>query len=100
MNVKQRIAYFNILQMFKCIHGNAPNYLCNQIIMACEISERNTRFTDFNNVYVPFPRKAVFKGSFIYTASILWNSMPNILKECNVLSSFKILLRNYIFTSF
>ena len=33
MSVKQRYEYFYLLLMFKCIHGLAPNYLCNHIIM-------------------------------------------------------------------
>ena len=44
------------------------DYKFNQIIMSYEVSERYTRF---NNVYVMFPRKEVFKNYFMYRASRL-----------------------------
>ena len=71
MNVNQRAVYFNLVLMFKCMHGLAPEYLCNQIVLSCEVSDRETRFNDFNNIYVPFPRKNILKSSFIYHASHL-----------------------------
>jgi hypothetical protein len=100
MNVKQRAVYFNLVLMFKCIHGLAPEYLVNQIVMACEVADRSTRFNDFNNVYVPFPRKDVFKSSFIYNSSHLWNDMPNDLKDLTSLSDFKMSIKKYVFTCF
>ena len=100
MNVKQRAVYFNLILMFKCIHGLAPEYLSSQIIMACEVADRSTRFNNYNNVYVPFPRKDIFKSSFIYNSSHLWNEMPNDLKEITCLHAFKLSLKKYIFTCF
>ena len=100
MNVKQRAAYFNLLLMFKCIHGLAPEYLCNQVTMSVDISERNTRSVNYNNVHVPFPRKTIFKSSFVYNGSVLWNNMPNFLKECSTILSFKKFLKEYIFSTF
>ena len=100
MNVKQRFIYFSLVQMFKCIHGLAPDYLCDQVLMACEVNDRSTRFCDFNNVYVPFPRKELLKKTFIYNAGCLWNKMPNHLKEISDLSVFKNALRCYVFMSF
>ena len=48
MNNKQIFQYLNILLIFKCIHGHAPQYLCNNITMECEIALRNTRFDSMN----------------------------------------------------
>ena len=44
MNVKQRFQYFNIILIFKCIHGLAPQYLCNNITIACEIALNMFKF--------------------------------------------------------
>ena len=33
MNVHERRDYFMSILMFKCIHGLAPDYLCNELIM-------------------------------------------------------------------
>ena len=93
MNVKQSSVYFNLILMFTCIHG-----LSSQIIMACEVADRSTCFNNYNNVYVPFPRKDIFTTSFIYNCSHLWNEMHNDLKEITCLYAFKLSLKKYIFT--
>ena len=54
MNVKQRWDYFMSLVMFKSILGIAPDYLCNEITMAVEISDRLTRHVHENDVLIPF----------------------------------------------
>ena len=100
MNVKQRAMYFDLLLMFKCIHGLAPDYLCNQVVMACEVAEASTRFHDYDNVYTPFPRKELLKTSFMYNSSHLWNSMPNDLKLLTSLPGFKVALRKHVLTCF
>ena len=100
MNVYQRVVYFNLILMFKCIYGLAPDYLSNQIIMSNEVSERYTRFNGLNNVYIPFPRRDDFKNSFLYRAGRLWNNMPNNFKEIMSLFTFKLHLKHYVFTNF
>ena len=100
MNVKQRAMYFDLILLFKCIHGLAPDYLSNQVIMACEITDASTRSHDFDNVYIPFPRKELLKTSFMYNSSHLWNHMPNDLKLLTTLSGFKVALRKYVLTCF
>ena len=52
MTVRQRITYFTVSQMFKCIHGLAPQYLCNGIVMECEANARFTRSLQSNNVHI------------------------------------------------
>ena len=100
MNISQRIAYLSLILMFKCIHSLAPDYLCNEIVMAIEISERQTRFNDANNVYLPFTRKEFVKNSFLHKAGSMWNNLPNDFKNISSLSSFKLHLRNYVLTKF
>ena len=50
MNVHQRRDYF----MSICIHGLAPDYLCNEITMQNEISERPNRSLSSFKVHVPY----------------------------------------------
>ena len=64
------------------------------------LNGRETRFNDFNNIYVPFPRKNILKSSFMYHASHLWNDMPNDFKDISTLPVFKGLLKKYVFTMF
>ena len=53
MNVRQRRDYFMSLLVFKCVHGLAPNYLSNEIIMEIEVSERTRRNINENDVFIP-----------------------------------------------
>ena len=75
--------------MFKCIHDLAPSYLSNQIIMACEVHDRNTRLTNSMDVYVPEAKTDMYKQSFQYNGAIVWNSLPVHIKNCTSLSMFK-----------
>ena len=54
MCVTQRRDYFMSILMYKSIHGMAPAYLCNEITLHSEITERTTRSVNGNNVFVPY----------------------------------------------
>ena len=51
--------------MFKCIHGNAPDYLTNSIIKDVEIRNANTRSHDMN-VNTPLPKNKIAKISLLF----------------------------------
>ena len=52
--------------MYNCIHGTAPAYLCNSVVMACDTNERNTHRGDTMQVDVPVCRTHFLKGLIIY----------------------------------
>jgi hypothetical protein len=87
--IQQRINYFLSTQMYNCIHGNAPDYLVNSIVMACEASDVNTRVNDTLNVQVPFCRTDIMKRSFIYRGSKVWNDIPRDIQEATNVKEFK-----------
>lgn len=95
MIVRERCKYFTILLMFKCIHGLAPAYLCDQITMLIEVNNRCSRSHDMN-VYIPMPRSELSKMSFNYIGATFWNALPNNLKECHTLDQFKYILKCFI----
>lgn len=89
MNIVERRRYFDCVLMFKCLHGLAPDYLANQFTFHSEISDReNVRFHPMD-VYIPFPRLELFRNTFLYNGAVLWNDLPNGLKECTTLDAFK-----------
>ena len=88
-NVSQRIDYFLATQMYNCIHGNAPDYLCNSIVMECDTSDVNTRSSNTMNVQVPFCRTNNFKKSFIYRGSVVWNQLSSDVQESSTVMTFK-----------
>ena len=95
MDVKQRIKYFELLLMFKCIHGMAPHHLCNNVILDCEVSERVTR-SHHMNLFVPFPTSEFHKRLFFYRGAEAWNCLPDATKECHSLTGFKDRIKHFI----
>ena len=61
MSVSQRRDYFMSILMFKSIHGLAPDYMCDEINMQCDIAERSTRS---NNAIVPYVSLESFQNYF------------------------------------
>ena len=88
-NVCERRDYFLCVLMFKCIHGMAPQYLCNDVTMQFDVHGYDTRSAENMNLYVPRPYKEIYKRSFLYKGSSLWNNLPRNLKETDSLEKFK-----------
>ena len=78
--ISQRRDYFLSALMFKCIHGLAPHYLCNDVTMIADIHDYNTRSSGNRNLYVPKCNKELCKRSFAYQGSTLWNDLPDEVK--------------------
>ena len=96
MNIIQRRNYFICILMFKAIHGLAPDYIANDITMLREVSTRPTRSFDSIDVYVPHARLECYKKSFGYIGPKTWNKLPNNIKECQTLATFKTNLKAFI----
>ena len=77
------------LLVFKCIHGIAPDYLSNEIIMAIEVSERTRRNVNENDVFIPYVNINGTRNSFSYRGPVVWNSLEDHLKECTDINDFK-----------
>ena len=60
----ERRDYFLATLMFKSIHGLAPAYLCNQVVMNLDVNGYDTRGTDSMNVYLPKLKKDINNNSF------------------------------------
>ena len=96
MCVTQRRDYFMSILMYKSIHGMAPGYLCNEITLHSEIAERTTRSVNDNNVFVQYAHIESFNNYFTHRGPIMWNSLPDDIKTCGTLHSFKAKMKLYI----
>ena len=99
MNVIQIRDYFVELSMFKCIHGMSPSYLSDCITMYNEIAVRDTRaYTSSNLVSVPHAPLALFVNYFAYRGPVIWNALPEHVRQYNNLHTFKKALRAHVMT--
>ena len=90
--LRGRRAYFLCILMFKCIHGLAPNYLCNDVTMYDDINRYDTRNAENMDLYLLRCWREIYKRSFLYKGSSLWNQLPSCVKESTGMIDFK---RNY-----
>ena len=87
--VKERRDYFLCVLMFKCIYCLAPNYLCNDVTMYVDIYGYDTRSGENMDLYMPRVIKDIYKRSFSYMATNLWNQLPTDVKGSTTRDSFK-----------
>ncbi len=95
--LEQRTKYYVSSLIFKSIHGLNPHWINNNILMACENHNRNTRFANNMNVVVSKPNVETFRNSFMYQGAISWNSLPPHLKYATIHDSFKRLYKKEYF---
>ena len=95
-NVTQRRNYFNGINVFKCLDGSFPNYMSDMLSYTSEYNEYNTRNVSNNELYVPRPRLDLYRQSFQYTGPMLYNSLPNTIKNVESLLCFKKELRSHV----
>ena len=95
--VTSRINYKIAFMVFKCLHGQAPGYLTDLIVKYEPV--RNLRSSKNNDLCVPkTKRKTLGSRAFIYASPSVWNSLPKNLKLCDSLTTFKSLLKTYLFS--
>ena len=92
----ERVKYFTRTLMYKAIHGTAPFWLNNNILMACESHNRDTRNSRSMNVCIPNMNREFFKHSFQYRGAIYWNQLPEVIKEATSINAFKRLYKTQV----
>ena len=50
-----------------------------------------------DNVVVPDARTKMFERSFRFEGAVIWNDLPDDLKQSSTLSSFKVLLKRHMY---
>ncbi|CAH3124090.1 unnamed protein product [Porites lobata] len=74
------------IMMFKSLNAQAPVYLQNLF------HERSTDYdlrNSFHKLTLPRPRTNYLKRSFSYSGALLWNSLPENVRETKSVRKFK-----------
>ena len=77
------------LTIFKCIHGNAPDYLKDLIVLSQPQTCLHTSNHANRLVPLPFPKYCKISNAFRYSALIVWNNLPPSVRSATSLSNFK-----------
>ena len=78
-----RIQFKVIVMVFKCLHNEAPSYLCD-LLQPRKVDSR-LRSDSAIRLYQPIARKSVGERAFSVTAPKLWNNLPTDLRNLNAL---------------
>ena len=80
--------------MYRIINNICPDYLKNYVSYTSDISCRDTRSTNCNQLYMPKPNYELFRKSFMYSGAAIWNSLPLHVKNATLVNTFKCLYLN------
>ena len=60
--------------MYRIINNICPDYLINYVSYTSDISCRDTRSTNCNQLYTPKPNCELFSKAYMYSGAAIWNS--------------------------
>ena len=89
MSFPERVIYMKAIQMFKTIRGGAPEYLRSSFTFASDIHARPLRSSSNFQLYTPKPRLEIYRNTFVFSDSSVWNSLPSYIHNSNSVQHFK-----------
>ena len=98
--IRARIRYKILLLTYKALNNLAPQYLKD--ILSIHIHARKTRSSNGGLRLVEPKSNLKFGGdrAFSVCAPKLWNKLPNSLRSCSDINSFKRRLKTHLFNEF
>lgn len=98
MNIEQFIIYSAVMFVFRMRINTLPQYLTDKLMVVQSVHEHNTR--SINNYYIEnFKRSQTAKTVFVGGLR-LFNDLPQQLRDCSGVSSFKCNVIHYIINNF
>ena len=77
----------------KSLNGLAPEHLSSKFINRSKATAYTFR-DSVNKLAIPLPRTYYPRNSFRYSVAVLWNSLPQNVRQAESLGEFKRLLDN------
>ena len=89
MTFPERVIYLKSVQMYKTLNGKSPEYLKVLFTFTSDIHSRLLRSITNEQLYIPRPNKDLYRNSFAFSGSSIWNSLPLTLKQSSSIAQFK-----------
>ena len=80
--IRFHILYKISLTVFKFIHGNAPDYLKDLIVLSQPQTGLHTSNRADRLLPLPFPKYCKVSNAFKYSAPTVWNNLPPSIRSC------------------
>ena len=89
MSFPERVIYVKASQMFKTIWGDAPEFLISSFTFASDIHARLLRSSSSFQLYTPKPHLEIYRNTFVFSGSSVWNSLPSYIHNSNSVQHVK-----------
>ena len=96
--VTMRIQYKILVTVYKCLNDLAPKYLQN--LLKVVVNPRALRSSHVLNLEIPRTNLNCANQAFSVIGPKLWNSLPNDIRMCKNLNTFKSLLKTHLFKKY
>ena len=94
--IKERIQFKTLVITFKALNGQAPEYLSE--LLCRKVNTRLLRSSNEILLDIPkFKLKAYGQNAFCVSAPCLWNSLPNVVRNCTSINAFNKSLKTFLF---
>ena len=95
--IPQRVEYKLLLMVFKCLQGEAPEYLSD--LLSVKLNTRTLRSSNQLLLDHQKTKTTATYGdrAFSIAAPKLWNTLPDAIKLSSTINSFKASLKTYLF---
>ena len=88
--MNQRRVKHGLTLIYKILHGLAPNYLADSFSLVNEIHSVNTRSSRNNDIWInKYASSKVHQNSYSVAMSKIYNRIPEEIKKCTSVNSFK-----------
>ena len=90
LNIYERIYLKKAKSIFKISKSLTPDYL-NEMFHLRPLNNtiQSFRSSTAINYVLPMPHKELFKQSLIYSGPLIWNNLPENLKQVEQLTAFR-----------
>ena len=97
-NLRRARDYLKCMLVFKCLNNLAPPYLLNEFSHSRDFHSYNTRHRDL--LRPPLAKTTKYQGSFRFSGTKIWNSLPLDLRRTHDLIKLKSGLKKHLRSSY
>ena len=100
LRVPERIQFKLSLLSYKCLNGMAPDYLSTMYIRVADLERRSRLRSALSpDVTIPRTRTKFGERAFSVAGPSAWNSLPGWVRSAESVTTFKRLLKTYLFAA-
>ena len=96
-SLQSRRDYLKCMLVFKCLNNLAPSYLLNEFSHSQDFHSYNTRHRGL--LRPPLAKTTKYQGSFRFSGTKIWNSLPLDLRRTHDLNKSKSGLKKHLRSS-